>query len=52
MEFIEAEEGPRFEAMECAGGFPRSFMETYSAFANTAGGTIALGVRVGGDGRL
>ncbi len=37
-------EGPHFEAKSARGGMPRSFWETYSSFANTDGGVIALGV--------
>ena len=38
-------EGLMFEAKECGVSFPNSFWETYSAFANTSGGTVALGIK-------
>lgn len=37
-------EGLHFEAKSAMDGIPRSFRETYSSFANTDGGIVALGV--------
>lgn len=44
-DLMEQKESSVIEFKSAAGGFPGSFWETYSSFANTDGGTIVLGVK-------
>ena len=44
-ELMEKKESAEIEFKSVAGGFPKSFWETYSSFANTNGGTIVLGIK-------
>ena len=41
---LDRKEGPSLEAKTAGHSLPKSIWETYSAFANTNGGTILLGV--------
>ena len=42
---VQNGESSEVEFKSARGGFPGSFWESYSAFANTNGGTIILGVQ-------
>ncbi|MCL1811675.1 MAG: putative DNA binding domain-containing protein [Methanomassiliicoccaceae archaeon] len=51
-EYCLNEEGTYFEAKSAKGGIPLSMWESYSSFANSFGGTIALGLEETEDGAL
>ena len=46
---LQNKESDELEFKTAAGGFPHSFWETYSSFANTNGGTIVFGVKEKGE---
>ena len=49
-DLLTKNESEDLEFKHASGGFPGSFWDTYSAFANTEGGTIILGVEEKDDG--
>jgi len=44
-QLLQDKESGDIEFKSAAGGFPKSFWETYSSFANTNGGTIIFGIK-------
>ena len=44
-ELLQNKESSDLEFKSAKGGFPRSFWETYSSFANTDGGAIVFGIK-------
>lgn len=48
-ELLQNKESSDLEFKSAKGGFPRSFWETYSSFANTDGGAIVFGIKEKND---
>ncbi|MBQ7946002.1 MAG: ATP-binding protein [Bacteroidales bacterium] len=42
---MDKKESAEIEFKSASGGFPKSFWETYSSFANSNGGAIVLGIK-------